>query len=109
MVLLNKQLDTFMIRAKHFFEPVQCLIEWHLPHAVGQIVGVGDDLLFRAEGQIILFRKSEPLCLRRGNTCTDMTFDDIDELAGKTELTPYLGPGDRVPYPVRPRPADVMK
>ena len=102
MVLLEEQFDTFVVRAEYFFEPVQCLIEWHLPHAADQIVGVGDDLFFRGEGKIILFRQSEALCLRGGNTCTDMTFDDVDELAGKTEMAPDLNPGDRVPYSVRP-------
>jgi len=101
-VLLNEQFDTFMVRAEYFFEPVQCLMERQLPHAADQVVGVGNDLFFRGEGKVILFWKSEALCLRSCYTCTDMTFYDIDKLAGETELTPDLYPGDRVPYSVRP-------
>ncbi len=108
-MLLYEQLDTFVVRPQNILEPVERFVKRHLAYAADQIVGIGDDLFFRCQRQIIFPRKSEPNRFSCGNACADVSLNDKHELLWKTKLSRDLNPCNRMFNAVRPGPADVMK
>lgn len=79
-MLLYEQLDTFMLRPKNGLEPVERFRKRHLTYTAGQIIGIGDDLLFRCQRQIVFSRKSETHGLGRCNARPDVSLNNKREL-----------------------------
>ena len=109
MMLLYKKLDAFVVGPQNVLEPVERLVKRHLAYAAGQIVGIGHDLLFGCQRQIIFLRKPESHRFRGSNAGADVSLNDKHELFRKTNLARNFDPRNGMVNAVRPGPADVMK
>jgi hypothetical protein len=109
MMLLYEELDAFMVRPQNLFEPVECFIKRHFPGSTDQIISVRNDLFFRRQRNIILFRKAQPLCFIRRDPCSDVPLNDIDECRGKPEGRCDLDARKRMLDAVSPRSSDIME
>lgn len=108
-MLLYKKLNTFVVGAQNILEPVERFVKRHLACTAGQIVSIGDDLLFGCQRQIIFLRKSEPSRFSCSNACADVSLNDQHQLIRKTELARNFNTDDSMIDTVGPGPADVMK
>jgi len=80
MMLLYKKLDTLVVRSQYVLEPVERFEKRHLAYAAGQIIRIGDYLLFSRQRQIIFLRQSQLHCFSGRNTGADVSFNDTHEL-----------------------------
>ena len=91
-MLLYKKLKTFVVGPQNILEPVERFVKRHLAYTAGQIVSIGDDLLFGCQRQIIFLRKSEPHRFSCSNACADVSLNDKHQLIRKTELARNFDP-----------------
>ncbi len=108
-MLLYEQLDAFVIRPENTPEPVECFIKRHFPRPADQIICVRNDFFLHRNRQVVPFRQSEPFCLPRCNSCTNMTFNYIDEGMGETQFPANFYASDGVMDVMRSRSADIME
>jgi len=108
-MLPNKQSDSLVSRPEDHPEPLKCLLKRHRGNALGQIVRVGYDLLFRRERQVVLHGKPQSLGLGSRDPGPDVSFNDGKERFRKPQFSPDRYTGKSMMNIVRTGPADIVQ
>jgi len=108
-MLFYEKLDPFVVRTENSLEPLKRFMKQHLASTARQIVGIGNDLLFRGQGYIFLAGKSKPRGLGSGNARSNMAFNDQHDGVRKTEALRDLYACYGMFDTMRPGPADIME